>query len=276
MPDQDLDQRREVAAVVEARYGQHHRDLEKARLRIGDNPIKAMEWALRFGQEDLSALSEENLRDLRYEIAIFAQVGPQGMERPLPQGTTTQDWSWRLREKGEVAPWEPAEKEIELRRLPPLEALKELHDGIVQHVDELIRTGRTEFPRTSGKLVIQYSDDHDCAVNYFHPLMSKEDTRENAFWSFFAHLLTSRAHRIRRCTECRRVFLAGRRNQHYCTVRCQSRVASRKYRNTPPDRVGKRGRPSKKEIEGRKRKRRKLRAKRRHKETIQRKARKRG
>ena len=46
-----------------------------------------------------------------------------------------------------------------------------------------------------------------------------------------------------RCPECQRIFLRGRKDQGFCSKTCQVRVGVRRLRNTPPDRIGKRGRP---------------------------------
>ena len=46
----------------------------------------------------------------------------------------------------------------------------------------------------------------------------------------FAHLLVDYSGRIRRCPECQRIYLAIRFDQTYCGPRCQTRVATRKWR----------------------------------------------
>ncbi len=56
--------------------------------------------------------------------------------------------------------------------------------------------------------------------------------------------LSNAGHLLGTCPECGRLFIADRMNQRYCSLRCQTRVASRKYLATPKDRIGKRGRPS--------------------------------
>lgn len=49
---------------------------------------------------------------------------------------------------------------------------------------------------------------------------------------------------IYQCPECKTIFLASRKNKQFCSVRCQSRLNMRKYRGTPSERIGKRGRPA--------------------------------
>ena len=70
------------------------------------------------------------------------------------------------------------------------------------------------------------------------------DDLTGAFNLVFFETLDNVGHLLGTCSECGRLFIADRRNQRYCTLRCQTRVASRKYLATPEDRVGKRGRPS--------------------------------
>jgi hypothetical protein len=48
----------------------------------------------------------------------------------------------------------------------------------------------------------------------------------------FAHLLVDYSGRIRRCPECQRIYLAIRVDQIYCGPRCQTRVATRKWRES--------------------------------------------
>jgi len=67
----------------------------------------------------------------------------------------------------------------------------------------------------------------------------------DAFRYILVYLLGHFSKDLRRCPECQKRFLARRYNQVFCGVRCQNRVAARKSRATPPDRVGKRGRPVK-------------------------------
>ncbi len=275
------EQARTVQAEVQAKYGPHYAELEKALARIGDTPAKAMQRILSWVRCDLSALSQGDWFNLRYEIAIFVQTGPLGLKVPIRQGTTQKDWSWRLRKKGVDVPDETPEKEIQQRRLPSAEAVQELLDGVGRHLEELIQTGETGFPQPKATLRVLHLKEQDRVASLLLPDLTEEDTRENAFWFYFANLLTLYAYRIRRCPEsghpkCQSIFLADRRNQEYCGVRCRSRVASRQYRGTPPDRIGKQGRPSKKEMEERKRKRRKLLAGRRYRGASRRKARKRG
>lgn len=51
--------------------------------------------------------------------------------------------------------------------------------------------------------------------------------------------------KLRRCPECQKIFLRRRKDKGFCSKPCQVRVAVRRLRNTPPDRIGKRGRPPK-------------------------------
>ena len=71
------------------------------------------------------------------------------------------------------------------------------------------------------------------------------DSRVDCFAVCSVKLLAAYAGGIRRCPGCSLLFLAGRNNQQYCSINCQSRTNMRRHRGTPPERFGRRGRPKK-------------------------------
>ena len=119
--------------------------------------------------------------------------------------------------------------------LPTEEELHVLQEFVSERLDEIVRTGVTRFPAISLALQVEKKG---------HTLGLVE-LPDQAFAFVFANLLGDQVKNIRHCPECQKRFLAHRYNQSFCTTKCQNRAAARKYRNTPPDRVGKRGRPRK-------------------------------
>ncbi len=214
-------------------------ELDKAFDRLGRTYADTMKWAVRFAQCDLSTISEGDWLNLAYEVTAFTRYGvvrrPWSLHKvlkwapgkPLPylaKAESTPGW-------GDArSPVELPKKEVVI----PLQAitLGALHSLVEQEVASF------KLPAVWLE-VIRLEPSSPGTVQ---PV----STAEGAFTYHLAHLLAENAGNLRRCPECQKFFVADRRNQRYCTVSCQTRVASRKYLGTPPDRIGKRGRPSKK------------------------------
>ena len=213
----------------------HVVEVYQAVLRAGGSPTHAMKWLLEFAQRDLSLLSEGDWLNLSYEVIAFARFGllKQPHQKTLVRRnarssgliTTSPEWEditedVTLPSKDEIAKlrrftWEQIEAIVQ----------KDVADIDVGHIR--IRLKRIPPTWVYTRLIV--------------------DLLESGFAFHLAHHFADQAAWIRRCPECTKYFLAERRNQLYCSSSCQTRMASRKYRATPPERVGKRGRPPKKE-----------------------------
>ncbi|MEC4671371.1 MAG: hypothetical protein VST66_05765, partial [Nitrospirota bacterium] len=53
---------------------------------------------------------------------------------------------------------------------------------------------------------------------------------KQAFEFHLGLLLSMHAPRIRKCSECKRTYLAVRRKQQFCSIKCQNRNAARLFR----------------------------------------------
>ncbi len=200
-------------------------ELHKAYTRIGTSPKAWMQWILKFADCDLRALSGGGWMDLSYEVALFTLVGP--LE------------AWKI---GHfiVAPtqWGYTQRSSQLCVLPTSQEVEQCQAITNQHLAQLLQLGSTHFPPFLATMVV--SDTTQVALG---PLAVSPETRLKSFLYGLACSLAIHAAGIRRCSGCEARFLANRRDQHFCSVRCLSRLNMRKYRGTPPERIGKRGRP---------------------------------
>ena len=202
--------------------------LQKASNRIGGTPKAWMQWLLQFAARDLAALSTGGWMDLRYEIALFTIVAP-------PQAWKLGRYVFASTGMGPMdgPPW--------YYNVPTPEEVGEFQAETQQHLDELIQTNRTTFPVLHAGLAVFHDTELDLGVLAVAP-----EAIGASFLYGLARLLEIHAPRLRLCTSCRARFLANRRGQRFCSLRCQSLFNMRKYRGTPPERIGKRGRPPKK------------------------------
>ncbi len=202
-------------------------ELEKASNRIGRTSKAWMRWLLQFAGQDLSTLSTGGWLNLRYEIALFTIVGPA-------QAWKLGRYTFASTGMGPMdgPPWYYV--------VPTREQVKEFQLETQHYLDELIHTHRATFPVLHAELVVFHDAQLDQGVLAVAP-----EAIETSFLYGLARLLEIHAPRLRRCTTCGARFLASRRRQRFCSPRCQSVFNMRKYRGTPPERIGKPGRPPK-------------------------------
>lgn len=171
--------------------------LKLTRDRIGKDPAQCLAWVIRFSQMDLAALRPEERVALGKDLALFPVVmGYQSASfwsdvGPIPEATFTAvhgELGRGLRDLMEGRAWAvPGQKQLRILRDSP--------EGSAQ----------TRFQ------------------TYW-------DTRENicdAILATVARLVLEHGQKVRACPECRKVFVATRR-QRYCNTRCSQRVRNQK------------------------------------------------
>ena len=221
-------------------------ELRKASTRIDETPGASMGWLTCFSQMKLAELSTGQWTDLCYEINVFGDSFLPGTDRfpILPSyGLSVLDWEGNVRCAGKdikLLVHKASKNERLPLRLPTRAKVEELQKEVYRLLDTFLRDDRCSLPLPKIDLNIIRFPDLDQSLTQLIV-----DRPQELFTYNISLLVCSHALRIRRCPECTRIFLADRKNQLYCSVRCQSRVASRKYLATPKDRIGKRGRPSK-------------------------------
>jgi hypothetical protein len=213
-----------------ARMLRFHAEADRGLHRIGQKPWQAMEWLIKFMQQDESLMSEGDIRNLQYELVAIENCG-------LPVD----------------APWLADHRVFELNlcdSLPTVEEIMQLRSWIRSLVGQILETQHGMDTQTlpidlpSVPFRLFYNDDDDSPQ-----WTLVEAMRERCKPNFrLLLLITQHAHQIRRCHECQVIFLADRRNKEYCTPKCQSRVAARRYRKEHGLITGRKpGRPRKEE-----------------------------
>jgi hypothetical protein len=232
----------------------YFREIEKAAQRIGRTVEPAVQWLLRFESCDLNDLSSGELVNMMFEVACMTEyqylAGGQWI-----RSLTWSNWYGEEQVKYPssiddlVTTFQPANKSkspsgqiSSLRRssykLPSRDVLKELQEFAGLHLFEL---------ETAGGIVLDHRPIRTCIVprpdRDENLIMRIAESPRSVFENNIAFLLSETAVRLRRCQECKVMFYADRRNKQYCSVRCQSRAGTRRWRRTPPERRGKLGRP---------------------------------
>jgi hypothetical protein len=199
--------------------------------RIGGNSSEVMRWVLSFVHRDLKKISQGDWLNLRYEITAFVRFGPSRI--PID----------RRRSKIALTEWVSAPAgwaDIgSSLAFPQDREIRRMQSYASGQLSSLRDEGFAYF--NLGQTKLRVSNLRGLHGN----LSPKLDSAWAAFKYHLAFLLADHPKRILKCPECNILFLRERRNQLYCSRTHQNRSASRKYRDTPYDRIGKRGRPPK-------------------------------
>lgn len=173
---------------------------------------KAMQWMLDFAQEDIESMSLSRWDDLAYEIEslVIHGITPQIERVNLYE---TKGWAVHV---------------LDFVTVPTRKEALALQETIVGHLNALIEQGSTQIEMPPMTLGI--STCPNCP-NVQKPVLSAKSVHE-VFRYYFARLLSLHSSLLRKCGDCSRFFLAIRRNQKYCSDRCQSRVSTAKYRGS--------------------------------------------
>jgi hypothetical protein len=246
-------------------------ELEKASSRTGVDPHEVIGWVLRFSRMKLEDLSLGEWLNLTYEIARLGefQYQPQIRERSWWPTITVHNWygmdhtqgltmsdkntlkALRAQVTSSLMPRATARKLsrpdisvfCSVRKtctLPDRDTITTLQHQVRLHLQQLIDDGSTIIDVPAVLLGIATNTDSDDAS-----ITEYADSPQAIFERNLALILSKTAMRLHGCRECHLTFYADRRGKQYCSSRCQSRAGTRRYRNTPPERVGKLGRPSK-------------------------------
>lgn len=213
-----------------------YQEVDKARERIGTTTDQAMAWLLRFSQEEVPQMSAGDFLNLQFELVALETYGPPIQATPvfgIPPKARFHDTSLD-----------------QYDRLPNRDEVENFRSWLSQTLEGILKKENMIMEMPPVNLRLLYDDDYYGENQEIHPgwfLAESSNgpcTRSYRLIVLIAHV----ANKIRRCPECHKVFLADRRNKEYCTARCQSRVATRRFRNEHGLITGrKRGRPPRKE-----------------------------
>ena len=202
-------------------------ELAKAWQRMGNTSADVMRWLLRFERCDLSTLSSGDWSNLQYELIAFRQDGVSLIDNALAHMMD-----------------------------PPLDSV---HEDLMKHMSQpqivsfqKMVTQTLEAIKTKQPTQLKFPSFERCL--YFNPvrrsiamsgkvvarppqwvLRSTMHDPMEALTYWFLELMKDHANAIRQCPEsgqpvCQGLFLAERKNQSFCSVNCQSRAATRRFR----------------------------------------------
>ena len=215
----------------------------------------SMEWILRFAQTNLSTLSEAKWNILRYEVTFFAEHGPYLKGTSETQGSRmSAKFNWiSLVSTSDIPEGVTHREAFELERIAPKSGTADIQKITQGLLDDLVKSGKIEFHIP--KIVIGLTNLNrlgKASVNGkqidlgWHKWISA-GSHKLTFAYYLVELLSQYAHKILRCPalDCHKIFLSSRKDQKYCSIKCQGRTYLREYRSTPWERIGKKGRPKK-------------------------------
>ncbi len=224
---------------------QERQDLIKGYARLGETPGDFIKWAITFAFEKRSALSTAELEIRNYELLAFVRFGIRsGLQYPpgkseSPSFDTPGGWGNAL---SKITL--PAEQDVFTLQERTRQFLSGIPDGPDFEVPISIQKYRVEHVLHPVYHVKNPEKNQLLKKVVFIPILKNS---EDAFIYLLGHLLSASKVQIDVCPECQQMFLKHRRNQKFCGVNCQSRVATRKFLGIPDARKGMRGRPPREE-----------------------------
>jgi hypothetical protein len=165
-------------------------------------PSRALEWLLEFAQQNLNNLSPGQWTDLSAELAVFSKYGPVATTPPSIAG-------WL----GSRSMISPSRKEATAWQHLILAALNSLLDK-----------GFAKFPPAQITGYIVYLKAKDKVSSYV-----RAKGREQSFVYHAFRSLEGEVRRIKRCEVCQRIYLADRKTQIFCSIKCQGRATQRRF-----------------------------------------------
>ncbi|MBX7039828.1 MAG: hypothetical protein K1X60_11725 [Nitrospira sp.] len=193
-------------------HDQFYGEMKKARERILTTADGEVGWLLKFIQTDLDTLTASEWMVLAFEIASFVDdvANRRGADIATEAG-----WSVRS------IPGEGFRG-----TLPSRGEAKEIQGMVLGSLEKLWKNAVAAFTFPQFTIIVTLPIEDARKGSVF--VATKRKVKE--FEYRFAHLLMDYSGRIRRCPECQRIYLAIRVDQIYCGPRCQTRVATRKWR----------------------------------------------
>ena len=201
--------------------------MKKAGERIGETSEKALQWLLGFSKADLVKLTEGQWLDLEKEMEFFVMKPPSGLRTTWDVGRKPRRG---LQIKPSLHPTPGFRPKIFWRR-----RVDRFQRLLRQWLHDLMQEYGVRFEPMEFRLRLIHP-------KYLFPRFSEAELPENfGFSAFFAnyeqalaynfaHLVGAHSGRLRLCAECKGIFLADRRQQVFCSVRCLNRATQRRWR----------------------------------------------
>lgn len=172
--------------------------------RIGKNPVERLAWVIRFAQTDLAALRPEERIALARDLGLFQNLCTVQMPGPFPAVTIMSDSGPAM----------------------PDATLAAIHAELAQGFKSLMDGRPWIMPEKRRLQIVRASREGSPQTRFIATWDAGGDVH-NAVISAVARLLMEHGQKLRACPECRKVFVATRR-QRYCDTRCSQRVRNQK------------------------------------------------
>lgn len=179
-------------------------------LRIGKTASARLRWAVDFAQRDLTDLTSGEWTDLQSALKTFIAF-------PFPPFSDRQPARF-IYSKGSSRLTQDEVKEVQ----------QTYRDFITRLATKRKATTPALKIRLGAYVIPDFHHPNRMMVGVTH---NSEDRVTDAMYGLF-WLLAAYGLLLRQCPErtCRRVFVATRKNQSYCSTRCLSRYKTREYR----------------------------------------------
>ncbi len=224
---------------IDLKDPEHQIELNKGLDRIGNTPAARLDWVLRLVQTDLDDLSTGSRLDLGYEVFTFS-VSNKYLSRSgfLPLNTPKASSSKLDLEN--ISPFGFSH----YIPFPTIETLKKVQTLTKSALISLTLNNFWVIDAFSIQRVIVWRDEGN--NDEMLPVTAADSRLEQAFRLSLLMTLIAEGGRVRYCPRCGKFFRAGRRNQEFCSLTCQTRMATFVYRERHGLITGKpRGRPRK-------------------------------
>ncbi|MDR4470721.1 MAG: CGNR zinc finger domain-containing protein [Nitrospira sp.] len=222
-----------IGKIVSDEVFQFLGELAQASTRIGETNEDAMRWLLRFERCNLSTLSTGDWLNLRYELTAFRRHGVLTATNALTYIENIPMVSGHELD----LPDNPAESLITKPETVDFQ-------NVVKQIFETIRTKRPmtfTFPSLERHLYFDPNQSTLCmfgkAIERFPRWILRSVMKDpgESLLHWLLEFLKDNIDALRQCPEskhpaCQGLFLADRTNKNFCSVTCQSRAATRRYR----------------------------------------------
>jgi hypothetical protein len=180
------------------------RERQQAALRVGQTPLARMQWILNFVQQDDERLSAGDVLNEQHEMLAL-------MQKPMRWKRGGRFWRWI---------GSPTE-------LPTPDHLRELRRDWRRTIENMLNMPPGQQLHVPMPMEIIYRRGE--------PLSMRSTARvgEGAGVYMVMSLMEDFAPMTRRCEDCKRLYVAVRRRQQFCSRRCQNRVFIREKRGAP-------------------------------------------
>ena len=221
-------------------YAEWRDDLCKASERVGRTPAEVAKWLLTFVSHDLDKLLQGDWSNLSSEVAwVMLRGSWEGPINPPFEQEAMIFPDFR-------APLDGTTRYLRKLLSPDGSLIRRAHRTSKAWVEGILRRKHVSYRFTELTLSLSFTlkFGEDDSGRWMHSIYTGSPLQRLQYGVL--DILAQSADYVRQCPECSRLFLAERLNQGFCSVSCQARSATRRWRERHGLITGRpRGRPRK-------------------------------